>query len=192
LYVLNQEKRMKKSLIRFGLPALLVLLAACSSKVPLSEAPVTDLKATTPQAAASAPQPAASAAGERAITPVALDDAAANKAGPQGVAKVIYFDYDSFTIKDEFKGTVEAHAKFLAANRARKMVIDGHTDERGGREYNLALGQKRSEAVRRALLLLGVTDAQMEAISYGEEKPAANGASEEAWAKNRRAELNYR
>jgi peptidoglycan-associated lipoprotein len=181
---------MKKTLITFGLAALLV---ACSSKVPLKDVPVSDAKPAAPQAqaAASAPQAAASA-GERAVTPVALDDAAANKAGPQGVAKVIYFDYDSFTIKPESQSIVEAHAKFLSANRVRKMVIDGHTDERGGREYNLALGQKRSEAVRRALLLLGVTDTQMEAISYGEEKPSSNGASEEAWAKNRRAELNYR
>jgi peptidoglycan-associated lipoprotein len=183
---------MKKPLITLGLA---LILAACGSKVPLNEVPVTDLKATAPQAqlGASAPQAAASTgAGERAITPVALDDAAANKAGPQGVAKVIYFDYDSFTIKPEFQGTVEAHAKFLVANRARKMVIDGHTDERGGREYNLALGQKRSEAVRRALLLLGATDAQMEAVSFGEEKPSTTGVSEEAWAKNRRAEIGYR
>jgi peptidoglycan-associated lipoprotein len=72
------------------------------------------------------------------------------------------------------------------------MAIDGHTDERGGREYNLALGQKRAEAVRRALMLLGVADSQMEAVSFGEEKPADAASSEDAWAKNRRAELNYR
>jgi peptidoglycan-associated lipoprotein len=109
-----------------------------------------------------------------------------------GVAKVIYFDYDSFTIKPEFQGAVEAHAKYMAANKTRKLAVEGHTDERGGREYNLALGQKRAEAVRRALGLLGVTDAQVEAVSFGMEKPADSGTDEASLAKNRRAELNYR
>ncbi len=185
---------MNQRMISLGLATgLAVLLAACSSGVKLNDVPVTDLKggATAPQTAASAPTGAASA-GERAITPVALDDSAANKAGPAGVAKVIYFDYDSFVIKPEFQSVVDGHAKFLNANRVRKIAIEGHTDERGGREYNLALGQKRSEAVRRALGLLGVTEAQMEAVSFGEEKPAGTGATEEAFAKNRRAELGYR
>jgi peptidoglycan-associated lipoprotein len=105
---------------------------------------------------------------------------------------VIYFDYDSFVIKPEAQSTLEAHARFLSANKARKLAIEGSTDERGGREYNLALGQKRSEAVRRALGLLGATDAQIEAVSFGEEKPAAAGTDEDAYAKNRRAEFNYR
>jgi len=108
------------------------------------------------------------------------------------VAKIIYFDFDSYVVKPEFQGTIEAHAKFLTANKNRKMNIEGHTDERGGREYNLALGQRRAEAVRRALGLLGVSDAQVEAVSFGKEKPAVPGSDEEAMAKNRRAELNYR
>ena len=112
--------------------------------------------------------------------------------GPTGVTKIIYFDYDSFTIKAEFQSVVEAHARYMAANKSRKLAVEGHTDERGGREYNLALGQKRAEAVRRALGLLGVTDAQVEAVSFGKEKPAASGSDEESLAKNRRAELNYR
>jgi peptidoglycan-associated lipoprotein len=172
---------------------LTVLLAACSSGTKLNETPVTDIKGAPvgPAAAASAPAPAAGA-GQREVTPVALDNQAINKAGPANTAKVIYFDYDSFVIKPEFQGTVESHAKFLNADRARKMQIDGHTDERGGREYNLALGQKRSEAVRRALGLLGVADNQMEAVSFGEEKPASTGSNEDAWAKNRRAEIAYR
>jgi peptidoglycan-associated lipoprotein len=95
-------------------------------------------------------------------------------------------------VKPEFQGAIEAHAKFLTANKARKMAIEGHTDERGGREYTLALGQRRAEAVRRALGLLGVSDAQVEAVSFGKEKPAVPGSDEEAMAKNRRAELNYR
>ena len=87
---------------------------------------------------------------------------------------------------------LEAHAKALSANRSKRMMLEGHTDERGGREYNLALGQKRSEAVLRTLVLLGVQDGQLEAVSFGEERPSAQGADEAAWAKNRRAELKDR
>jgi peptidoglycan-associated lipoprotein len=87
---------------------------------------------------------------------------------------------------------IETHARYLRANPDRKAVIEGHTDETGGREYNLALGQKRAEAVRRALALLGVSDAQIEAVSYGKEKPAVLGSDEAALAKNRRAEIIYR
>jgi peptidoglycan-associated lipoprotein len=104
----------------------------------------------------------------------------------------VYFDYDSYVIKPEFQSLLEAHARFLKANGTRHIVVEGHTDERGGREYNLALGQRRSEAVRRALELLGVRDAQVEAVSFGEEKPAAPGGDESAWSRNRRAEIAYR
>jgi peptidoglycan-associated lipoprotein len=104
----------------------------------------------------------------------------------------VYFDFDSYVIKPEFQSLLEAHARFLKANPSRKVSIEGHTDERGGREYNLALGQKRAEAVRRALALLGVSDSQMEAVSFGKEKPALEGHDEAAWAKNRRAEIVYR
>jgi peptidoglycan-associated lipoprotein len=108
------------------------------------------------------------------------------------VARLIYFDYDSVAIKTEFQGLIEGHARFLRANPARRIAVEGHTDERGGREYNLALGQRRAEAVRRALGLLGVPDNQIEAVSLGKEKPAASGADETVWAKNRRAEIAYR
>ncbi len=104
----------------------------------------------------------------------------------------IYFDYDSFSVRDQYRGTIEAHARYLAGNQTRKIVIEGNTDERGSREYNLALGQKRAEAVRRALGLLGVTDTQVEAVSLGEEKPKANGQDESAFAENRRADIVYR
>jgi peptidoglycan-associated lipoprotein len=113
-------------------------------------------------------------------------------AGPAGVARVIYFDYDSFTVRSEFQSAVDAHSRFLTSNKARKIAIEGHTDERGGREYNLALGQKRAEAVRRSMTLLGVAESQIEAVSLGEEKPAQTGSTEEAYARNRRAEVNYR
>jgi peptidoglycan-associated lipoprotein len=106
--------------------------------------------------------------------------------------RIVYFDFDSFVIKDDYKSLIDGHAKALAGSQAKRMVIEGHTDERGGREYNLALGQKRAEAVLRTLTLLGVSDKQLEAVSFGEERPAAQGADESAWARNRRAELKDR
>jgi peptidoglycan-associated lipoprotein len=115
-----------------------------------------------------------------------------NDALMQSSSRVIYFDYDSFAIRQEFQSVIEAHAKFIKSDKNRKVVIEGHTDERGGREYNLALGQKRAEAVRRALSVLGVPDAQVEAVSFGKEKPAVLGSSEAALEKNRRAEISYR
>ena len=167
--------------------ALTAILAACSSNVKLDEVPV-ESRTATPVTA----QPGTSGAASTGVEPVEI--MANNNAvpGPVGIAKIIYFDYDSFTLKPEFQGAVEAHAKYMAANKIRKMAIEGHTDERGGREYNLALGQKRAETVRRALGLLGVTDAQVEAVSFGKEKPAAAGSDEASLAKNRRAELSYR
>jgi peptidoglycan-associated lipoprotein len=106
--------------------------------------------------------------------------------------RVVYFDFDSFVIKDEYKPVIEGHAKVLAAARNRKLVVEGHTDERGGREYNLALGQKRAEAVVRSLELLGADAAQLEAVSFGKERPAVVGSDESAWSRNRRAELKDR
>jgi peptidoglycan-associated lipoprotein len=106
--------------------------------------------------------------------------------------RIVYFDFDSFVIKSEFQGLLDGHAKVLSRTNGKRMVIEGHTDERGGREYNLALGQKRAEAVVKSLSLLGVPEAQLEAVSFGEERPAANGADESAWSRNRRAELKDR
>ncbi len=103
----------------------------------------------------------------------------------------VYFDLDSYVVKDEFKPVVEANAKFLGANKGRKIIIQGNTDERGGREYNLALGQKRAEAVRKSLAVLGVPESQMEAVSFGKEKPKALGSDEAAWAQNRRSDIVY-
>lgn len=112
--------------------------------------------------------------------------------GPKGVGRVVYFDFDSFVVKPDAQGLVDGNARFIKADPSRKVTVAGHTDERGGREYNLALGQKRAEAVRRSLNLLGVNDSQVEAVSYGKEKPAATGNNEAAYAQNRRAEISYR
>ena len=104
---------------------------------------------------------------------------------------MVYFDYDSYIVKPEFQAVLDAHARFIKADGTRRANIEGHTDERGGSEYNIALGQKRAETVRRALTLLGVSDAQLEAVSFGKEKPAVSGADESAFAKNRRVEIKY-
>lgn len=185
--------RILKAGIIFGAA---VFLAACASSVKLDEVPVTDAKGTqiSPVEVVRTTPPSSTQTGvtDRSVQPINVDPAALDKAGPQGVSKVILFDYDSFVIKPEYQSAIDAHARFLTAVKTRKIAIEGHTDESGGREYNLALGQKRAEAVRRALGLLGVADAQMEAVSFGEEKPADPASNEAAYAKNRRAEMNYR
>jgi peptidoglycan-associated lipoprotein len=103
----------------------------------------------------------------------------------------IFFDYDSYVVKDEFRPTLIAHANFMKAHPQHHVILQGNTDERGGSEYNLALGQKRAEAVRKALVLLGVSDSQLEAVSFGKEKPMAQGHDEAAYAQNRRVDLAY-
>ncbi|MFA9948781.1 peptidoglycan-associated lipoprotein Pal [Dentiradicibacter hellwigii] len=103
----------------------------------------------------------------------------------------IFFDYDRFDVKDEYRELVTAHARFLSNNRQFKMLIQGNTDERGSREYNLALGQKRADAVKRMLVMLGVREDQVESVSLGEEKPRSEGHDEAAWAENRRSDMLY-
>ena len=123
-------------------------------------------------------------AGGKAVTPGA--NATSNLA-----QRSIYFDYDSFSVKEDYKPVVQAHAKFLVENPTSKAYLQGHTDERGSREYNLALGQKRADAVRRIMSVLGVKDNQIESVSYGEEKPKNGGHDESAYAQNRRADIVY-
>ena len=103
----------------------------------------------------------------------------------------VYFDFDQYALKQEFTPLITAHAKYLEGNKASKIIIQGNTDEHGGSEYNLALGQKRAEAVRKTLAFMGVPNAQMEAISLGKEKPKAPGSDEASWAENRRADIVY-
>ena len=104
----------------------------------------------------------------------------------------IYFDLDKYEVKDEYKDLVASHAKYLVANKGFKVLLQGNTDERGSREYNLSLGQKRAEAVKRSLTLLGVKEEQIESVSLGEEKPKNEGHDDAAWAENRRADILYR
>jgi peptidoglycan-associated lipoprotein len=104
---------------------------------------------------------------------------------------IVYFDYDRAEIKPEFVPVVAAHAKYLNGGAERKVRLEGHSDERGSREYNIGLGERRAQAVRRALMLQGVSEAQITTVSYGEERPAVQGSDEAAYAKNRRVELIY-
>ena len=103
----------------------------------------------------------------------------------------MYFDYDKYDVKAEYKDLVAAHAKFLTNNRKFKMLVQGNTDDRGSREYNLALGQKRADSMKKMLTLLGAGEDQVEAVSLGEEKPKNEGADEAAWAENRRGDMLY-
>jgi peptidoglycan-associated lipoprotein len=159
------------------------LLSACSTPVKLSEpAPVVE--------AAPAAQPAPDT---RAVAPVEtasidpLND-------PKGVLanRSVYFDFDSYVVREDGKPVVQNHSAYLTKNTGRNILIQGNTDERGGAEYNLALGQKRAEAVKKAMVALGVSDGQIEAVSLGKEKPKAEGHNEEAWAQNRRADIVYK
>ncbi len=207
-----------KNITQIGLLALALTLAGCGSSVKLNEVPVEDRAASSlagsagqtgagtagaggagagaaGDAARSAAAGAASSAAvpSRAVAPVDLNPRPSSTAAiPTNLPRVIYFDFDSFAIRPEGEAVIEGHAKYLTANRGRIIAVEGHTDERGGREYNLALGQKRAEAVRRRLVLLGVADNQVEAVSFGKEKPAVSGSDDAAFEKNRRAEISYR
>ncbi len=168
---------------------LAALLAGCASGVKLDDVPVEDKSATS--SGASSQGIGSNQSGAQTGVAGVVVDKSGSGIGPAGVAHIVYFDYDSFVVRAEARPVIENHARFLQANKQRKANLEGHTDERGGREYNLALGQKRAEAVRQALSLLGVSDNQLEAVSYGKAKPAAQGSSEADLAKNRRVEIRY-
>jgi peptidoglycan-associated lipoprotein len=158
------------------------VLSACSS-TKLNETPVVE-KTPTPAAAP--------VADNRDIRPVEtgsvdpLND-------PKGVLanRSVFFDFDSYAVREDGKPVVENHSGYLTKHKEHKILIQGNTDERGGTEYNLALGQKRAEAVRKSMSALGVAESQMEAVSLGKEKPKATGSNEAAWAENRRADIVY-
>ncbi|SRR5450830_57799 len=161
------------------------LLAACSSPVKVTEpAPVVESKPAETTAPAEQTRTVAPVE-TKSIDP--LDD-------PKGVLanRSVYFDFDSYVVREDGKPVVENHAGYLTKNSNRQILVQGNTDERGGAEYNLALGQKRAEAVRKSLTALGVPEGQIEAVSLGKEKPKAEGHNEEAWAQNRRADIVYK
>ena len=163
------------------LAAILATLAACSTtkiaEVPAAKAPMAATSPSTGQAQSTVKSVVA-------ISP--LDDPNSPLA-----KRSLYFGFNDFQIQSNDVPLVEVHAKYLAANKGAKVRLEGNADERGGHEYNLALGQKRAEAVRKAMLLLGVPDSSLEAVSFGKEKPVDAGHNEEAWAKNRRVDIRY-
>jgi peptidoglycan-associated lipoprotein len=182
---------------RLIIGALVVaILAGCASTPTQDAAPVED-RATTTGAPPGTPGATTSGAPPSGVT--------GTPGGPSGAAgasvlrdpnnilskRTIYFDYDSFAVKDEFRALVSAHAKYLQANRPARVTLQGHTDERGSREYNIALGQRRADAVKNLMQLLGATEAQIETVSFGKEKPKVEGHDESTWAQNRRVEIIY-
>lgn len=162
------------------LVAAAVLLSACGSTVKLNDKPA--------EAAPAASQAQGAGSSSTAVASVQTQPQDKSQAVAD-LPKAIYFDFDSYVVKDEFHATVEGYAKRLTADSKLHMRLEGHTDERGGSEYNLALGQKRADAVGKALGLLGVKPNQLETVSFGKERPAVEGHDEEAWAKNRRVEF---
>jgi peptidoglycan-associated lipoprotein len=177
-----EKLSMRRALVVVVVAAALGL-GGCASKRPKPAA-------ATPSESSAAAGDGAAGAGAATAGANADDEAA----GPQGgslATRIVYFDFDSSEIKGAGTDIVAAHAKYLAAHTGTRVRLEGHTDERGSREYNIGLGERRAQAVRRALLLQGATDAQISTVSYGEERPAVSGHDEAAWAKNRRVEIVY-
>ena len=134
----------------------------------------------------------ANSAGSSQTRVAPVDVTGASNVNYSNLPRIVYFDFDSYVVKDDYRPVIEANAKALITNRKMKMAVEGHTDDRGSSEYNLALGQRRAEAVVKSLTLLGADQTQLEAVSFGKERPAVQGEDEAAWAKNRRAELASR
>ncbi|KVG54453.1 peptidoglycan-associated lipoprotein Pal [Burkholderia territorii] len=158
---------------RFAIMAAFALLAGCHHA------------AKTPENAEMAPAPSS-----EAVPTVAADDL--NNPNSPLAKRSVYFDFDQYSVKPEYQTLLQAHADYLRSHPSRRVLIQGNTDERGTSEYNLALGQRRSQAVMSALETLGVQASQLEAVSLGKEKPVALGHDEDSWAQNRRADLVYR
>ena len=166
-------------------------LAGCST-TPSTEAPVDDKSAAgTPGAGAGGAQTGSASGG--GVTGSATGSASNPLRDPNNILskRSVYFDYDSFVVKDEYRALVEAHARYLQQNRSARTIVQGNTDERGSREYNIALAQKRADSVKRMMTLLGAGEAQIETVSFGKEKPRSEGHDEGAWAQNRRVEIIY-
>jgi len=165
---------------------LALLAAACASNQP-EQTPVTDHSSgATPPTAGAGSGTTTSPAGGTSVTGNPLHD-------PSNILskRSVYFDFDSNVVKDEYRSLIQAHARYMTEHADARARIEGNCDERGSREYNLALGQRRAEAVKKIMTVLGVGDGRIETISYGEEKPAAPGHDEASWAKNRRDDIKY-
>ena len=163
--------------------ALAVLAAACASKETKDETPVQDKSTGVRQTPTTT--------GNNQVTPAQPTGPVTGYQDPLLQKRSVYFDFDSNAVKDEYRGLIQAQSKYLADNRDKRIRIEGNCDERGSREYNLALGQRRAESVKKIMTVLGVADGRVETVSYGEEKPVALGHDEAAWAQNRRADIKY-
>ena len=168
--------------------ATLLVTGGCSGKSAVKTSPGT---ATVGSTAAGAQGGAGEGAGVAANAGTVGDAGGGGASAPAGIARLVYFDFDSAEIRPEFVAVIAAHARAIAANASIRVRLEGHTDERGSPEYNIGLGERRAQAVRRALLLQGVGEAQVATVSYGEERPAVSGQTEAEWAKNRRVEFVY-
>ena len=164
--------------------------AGCSTQ---PSAPVDDQSTAAAAAAAAKDGTTTSGTTTSGISGTAAGTGANPLKDPNNILskRSIYFEFDSFVVEDKYKAQIDAHAKYLSANRSAKVTLQGHTDERGSREYNIALGQKRADAVKRAMTLMGVQDVVIETVSYGKEKPKREGHDDAAWAENRRVDIVY-
>ena len=176
---------MKRMLIGIGLVAL---LAACQSTTPTTKV---DARDPNPGSSTSTNTPPKTDVPTQTQPPVGKPGDDLRNPNSILSKRVIYFDYDTDAVKSEYAALIQAHANYLSQNRNRKVRLEGHADERGSREYNMALGQRRSNAVRKAASALGVGNDRIETISFGEDKPTATGHDEASWAQNRRVEIVY-
>lgn len=180
---------MRKLLVSIS---LINLLAACATQQP--QAPADEAKPASvveaPKPVVAAPAAASSSSSASVAAPAVTVDPLND---PHGLLarRSVYYPFDVYVVQDEDKPTVQAHAGYLSTHTSRKVRVEGNCDERGSNEYNLALGQRRADGVKKMLLVGGVGEGQIITVSYGEEKPQVTGHDEAAWAKNRRTDLNY-
>ena len=166
--------------------AIAAIAAGCSSTETKQDTPVTDRSAGVTQPTPANPPSTTRTTPQQPVSGNPLRD-------PSNILskRSVFFDFDSNSVKDEYRGLVQAHSRYMGDKSDSKIRIEGNCDERGSREYNLALGQRRAESVKKMMTVLGVTDGRIETISYGEEKPMSQGHDESAWAQNRRADIKY-
>jgi peptidoglycan-associated lipoprotein len=165
------------------------MAAGCASKEPAKDTAMTDTSKGQTGTQGTGQTGRTTGQGEQRPPTGMEDDLRTN---PKLAKRSVYFDYDSNAVKDEYRGLVQDHSRYMTTSKKDSRIrIEGNADERGSREYNLALGQRRAEAVKRVMTVLGVSDGRIETISFGEEKPKSNGHDEASWAENRRADIRY-
>jgi peptidoglycan-associated lipoprotein len=184
VFTRNKEINMKKTVLYL---IVMAVAAACSSQETKQEPPLSDRSTAVP------PTTAGSSSSTTRPTPSADSMRGNPLTDPNSplAKRSVFFDFDSNSVKDEYRGLVQAHTRYMADKRDTRIRIEGNCDERGSREYNLALGQRRAESVKKVMTVLGVSDGRIETTSYGEEKPVGMGHDESSWSQNRRADIKY-